>query len=332
MITKELRKFKTHEWIFFILIVLCFINVFIDVSERESVYSVWNEYESVYQEKIDNYTKYINDISKNAGRISSFSLFSKESNYQKKSAEKTVKAYEPLKHIKPEKGNYIAIDQMTKIGFTDVIILIIIFQYAIVLILYDRNNGMIKLLKSCKNGRMKLGLSKIGALLVMSFTIVTIVSLVRLISLALIYGCDSFFVPIQSVPDFYESPLKLNILGYLLLYISMKAFAIFLCGMIVLAICSKTSNYPIIYVLSGITAAIAIGINQKFAWNHKLAFIKLISPATLINVKSITIKQYNINILEEPVNVFMVISFIIFVISILCGIQIVFSFRKKNNL
>ena len=62
-------------------------------------------------------------------------------------------------------------------------------------------------------------------------------------------------------------------------------------------------NSGIIYAVTGITIGLSAVANIKIVWDYAIAFIKIISPVTLINVKSISEKYYNLNVAGTPFNV-----------------------------
>ena len=94
MVIKEFRKILSQKWIIYILFVLCFVNIFLDTRNVESEIKKADRKQEEHIERIQNYGKYIDNISSNASVISGFSLFEDNSNYQSKSAKKIVKAYE----------------------------------------------------------------------------------------------------------------------------------------------------------------------------------------------------------------------------------------------
>ena len=65
-------------------------------------------------------------------------------------------------------------------------------------------------------------------------------------------------------------------------------------------------------------------------WDYRIAFIKILSPVTLINIKSITEKYYNLNLAGNPFNVMSVgILIIIGYIALFTTLSTMFFNRKK---
>ena len=193
------------------MFVLYFVNIFLDTRNVESEIKTADRKQEEHIERIQNYDKYIDNISSNASVISGFSLFEDNSNYQSKSAKKIVKAYENVKNVKPQSGNYTVIEKATEIGFSDVIAFIVMLQCVIIIMNIDRKHGMLTLLKSCKQGRTRLALGKIGGLLITTIMVELVTFLIHFLTLVGTFGCGDLTVPIQSVPDFYESALPISI-------------------------------------------------------------------------------------------------------------------------
>ena len=87
MFIRELKKILLQKWIIYILLILCLINIFVDIQSVAK-----NSKSHLSKKQVENYSTYIDNISKNADNISSFSLFSREGNYQLKNSEKIVLA------------------------------------------------------------------------------------------------------------------------------------------------------------------------------------------------------------------------------------------------
>ena len=303
MVIKEFRKILSQKWIIYILFVLCFVNIFLDTRNVESEIKKADRKQEEHIERIQNYGKYIDNISSNASVISGFSLFEDNSNYQSKSAKKIVKAYENVKNVQPQSGNYTTIEKATEIGFSDVIVFIVMLQCVIIIMNIDRKHGMLTLLKSCKQGRTRLALGKIGGLLIATIMVELVTFLIHFLTLVGTFGCGDLTVPIQSVPDFYESALPISIIMYLVIFVMLKIAVVFSYTLFIFVIAILCDNSGIIYSVTGITIGLSAVANIKIVWDYAIAFIKIISPVTLINVKSISEKYYNLNVAGTPFNV-----------------------------
>ena len=188
MAIKEFRKILSQKWIIYILLLLCFVNVFLDTRNIDSEIKKADKKQEQQIEKIQGYNKYIENISSNANVISGFSLFADNNNYQVKSSKKIVNAYEHVKNVKPKSGNYAAIEKATEIGFSDIIVLIAMMQCVIIIMNIDRKHGMLILLKSCRQGRTGFALGKIGGLLMASVCVEIFTFIVHLLTLTATFG------------------------------------------------------------------------------------------------------------------------------------------------
>lgn len=330
MAMKEFRKILSQKWVIYILFVLCFVNIFLDTRNVESEIRKADKKQEEHIERIQNYGKYIENISNNASVISGFSLFEDNSNYQSKSAKKIVRAYENVKSVKPKSGNYTAIEKATEIGFSDVIVLIVMLQCVIIIMNIDRKHGMLILLKSCKQGRARLALGKIGGLLMAAISVELITFLIHFLTLTGAFGCGDLTVPIQSVPDFYESALPISIITYLIIFVLLKIAVVFSYALFIFVIAVLCDNSGIIYAVTGITIGLSAVANIKIMWDYAVSFIKIISPITLINIKSITEKYYNLNVAGTPFNVLSVGVLIITGYILLFMVLAIWLFSRKR--
>lgn len=332
MAIKEFKKILLQKWIIYILFLLCFVNVFLDTRNIESDIKKADKKQEEHMERIQNYGTYIDNISMNAKVISGFSLFDDRNNYQLKSAKKIVNAYKKVKNIKPKCGNYTAIEKVTDIGFGDIIVLITILQCVIILINIDRKHGMLILLKSCKRGRAKLALGKIGGMFIAVVSVEIITFLIHFITLVGTFGCGDLMVPIQSVPDFYESSLPINIVTYLIIFVALKICVVFSYALFILVIAVLCDNSGIIYAITGVIIGLSGVASIKIMWDYAFSFIKIMSPVTLINIKSITEKYYNVNVGGTPFNVMSVGILIMTCYILLFIVLFTLLFSKKTVL
>ncbi|MFQ9514456.1 MAG: hypothetical protein ACLRZ9_01375 [Eubacterium sp.] len=332
MVLKEFKKIFLNKWIIFLLILLCFINVFLNIKITDKdKENIQQEY-AVSQEKIDEYGEYIDNVRENAKIISSFELFNEGSDYQTKSAEKIVKAYDNVKNVKPVYGNYVAVGKFTNIGFTDIIIFIVMLQCTMVLINTDVKNGMLILLKSCKRGRVRLVLGKIGALFLADLIVTFSVMFVHGISLYAAYGCSSLTVPLQSVSEFYESFLPITIIQYIVLFFIFKIFAVFTYSLMIFFLAVICRNSGIIYSITGVIILISFITYTRILWDYATALFKIISPITLIDIKAVTCKYYNMNILGNPISIMAVAILCIILYIVILEIASVVMFSNNINI
>lgn len=306
MLFKELKKIAGNRWIAFLLIVLCAFNIFfcINSANQETIGIIdENEQQQQQQEKIENYSEYISGMRDNLSTISSFKMFNKKSDYHKKSAKKVIDAYDKVKDVKPVYGNYKAIDIVTKLGFSDIAIFVVVLQCAVVLIFTDRKNGMMRLIKSCRRGRVSLICAKIKALFIADFFVVLFIFIPLMIVTINVLDCDSLNVPIQSVPEFYECSLNVSIFEYLIIFMILKYIAVAAYSVMLLAGVVLFKNVGLLYTMLGVVIAISICAKQMILWDYKIALLKIVSPITLIDTSSLTYKYYNMNIVEMPFNI-----------------------------
>ena len=303
MAFNELKKILSNRWIIFFLVILTTFNIFFSINQINNIEKD-SEEEKTQKEKIVNYPQYIKQINKNLSAISSFELFLNQGDYNTKNAKKVMKAYEKVKNVKPVYGNYTAVSNTVTTGLSDVILFVLVLQCVALVIDSDRKKGMMKLLKSCKNGRCKLILSKIKALFMSDVLCVLGIYVPLFTGLMLYYGCSNLNNPIQSVPEFYESDLNITILQYLLMFLVLKCVAVFAYSLILLLYSIVFENVGIFYAVSIITLAVSMVLKMYILWDYKIGLFKVMSPATLADIMAITCKYYNINIAGIPVSLF----------------------------
>lgn len=332
MIVKELKKIVFSKIILVLLASLCIVNILYETRTNTETKEQIATEEKVQNERIENYTQFLEKVEEDGINMQSFSLFSENNKFQVENAKKTVKAYKAVKSVKPVYGNYKVIEKVTEFGLTDIILFIMIVQMALVLIGQEMKKGMLELLKSCKNGRINLILNKIAALSIMSAVVMAIVYGIKFVQLYIKFGLDNISVPIQSVRGFYECNLPIEIWQYMILYFLLKWIVISIIGITVIGIISFSKNEMVTYGIIFICTSMSLLISNGVEWNMSTAIFRMLSPATLLNTKSFTAQYININVFQHPFELFKWSIIIIFFYLVTGIIYATFSFITKKRI
>ena len=190
-------------------------------------------------EQVVGYDAFLDEIAQKSELLSGISIFAATENddYAQQNIRRTAAAYEGMRgreiDYAPQKG------LMTALNFvwTDVMAVLGMVVLAAALVRQERDNGMLALIRSTPRGRLRTSLAKLAALAVGLALLLAALYGVNLLYCGGMYGLGSLSRSIQSVPDLMRSTLKVDVAGYLVLFLLSKWAASFVCGVWVLWAC-----------------------------------------------------------------------------------------------
>ena len=190
-------------------------------------------------EQVVGYDAFLDEIAQKSELLSGISIFAATENddYAQQNIRRTAAAYEGMRgreiDYAPQKG------LMTALNFvwTDVMAVLGMVVLAAALVRQERDNGMLALIRSTPRGRLRTSLAKLAALAVGLALLLAALYGVNLLYCGGMYGLGSLSRSIQSVPDLMRSTLKVDVAGYLVLFLLSKWAVSFVCGVWVLWAC-----------------------------------------------------------------------------------------------
>lgn len=193
----------------------------------EAVYERKNALNYVFAHVTDanQYEAYLQEMKKQAKRISSSSLFSEEDLFSKRNAELIPEKYDHLKGLilKPENSQGVRLAVETKT--TDLFLAAIVFLLSYFFICMEREEGTMAFAGTAKYGGKRLGKIKIGLILAGSLLGVLFLYAGNFLTAQSVYGFGSFGRWIQSVDGYLKSPWKISVGAYLIWFLIGKAAA-----------------------------------------------------------------------------------------------------------
>lgn len=282
--------------------------------------------------QIVNYQQYLDNIDAQADSMSSISIFAKPDTFNYRSIMKTPPAYIHMRDVEPVFGVSKGITLATQNNFTDILIVFIVLFAVLSLMISDREQGLSGLLFPLKRGRSYLLLTKMGVLAVTIFMVILFMYGENLLISAHIYGPGDLSRPVQSLNGFIGCNLKINVLGYLFLYIIFKFATVFTVGAILSLIAVNTRNTVSFYGISAIILAVE---RLTYALIHPLSKYSIFRYINLISFtrgNDIFCNFKNINFWGYPVPLIPTSVGAVIVISLICTGLSAWMYSAKRNL
>ena len=210
-------------------------------SERELYDEILPEVENLAQ-----YEAYLDSIDQNAAQMGSLSLFADSDSFESKVINLTPDAYEHLRgtQIKVEFPDGAENVMKSVFPWTGLVFAVVL---ACALFSKEIEDGSARVIRAAKNGRLTLLTVRLCVLLlasvlvgVLSVGIPFTVNLFR-------WGLGDLSRPIQSLPAFFTSPMKISVGRYYLLEATALAAAVFLTALITVLFCNLLGGSVAVY-------------------------------------------------------------------------------------
>ena len=284
-----------------------------------------------------NYSRGISDFQKNISQItdvqaSTFdNLLYSDGSFASRNKRNIEKEYasKNIAEIKPVFGNYEGISKGVQSGVHDIFLLIILLMITMNLVMQEKQDSLTMLQRPTIHGRGRLYLAKFLSASLVTLVVTLIVQGINLCIYIYYYGCDSFFVPIQSVNNFRQSTLRVDIFQYIFIYLGLKITAsiVFLSGLLLL--CAVCRNVVQVYIFTILLTSVEGAFYLLIGEHDFFCGLKFFNAFSISNVYSITRMYFNINMNGIPLNILK--SIVIFELAMLILLFTVGYFIFRNN-
>lgn len=281
---------------------------------------------------IMNYDNFIGNMNKRAEQQLKFSVFAEEGSFSYNNIKKTTSDFKNLNGIQLETGNNLAVENATTFVLTDLFVFALVFLMCIYIFTFERDKGLYGLIRTSKNGRMPLIISKLSVLVFLTI----LISVVYYSSNIAVCGLNSGFGDmtrnIQSSELFMNCNLNLQIWQYLVLWCLSKIITMCVLALFIALIFVVIKNTAMIFAVTalGIFAEgvmyLAIGSNSSFNQLRDINFFYFLSGNNIFG------NYLNVNLFSQPVNITVIYAIAMIVIAILSVTIICSSFVKSTQL
>lgn len=200
---------------------------------------------------ISSYPQFIGSMEKKAQSMESVSIFAKKDTFAYRNIQKTVLDFNDLKQLSLELGQEEGIIAVSRFAFTDYFLLLFILILSVFLFAEERETGLLTILKSTTNGRLKLAGSKLLVLLLSTLFLFVIFYGGNLFSAKDRFGFGDTGRFIQSMASFRDAEMPLTVSHYLIVLFLLKLFALLLFAVITTLLFTLFSNTKLAFLING---------------------------------------------------------------------------------
>ncbi len=281
---------------------------------------------------ITNYDNFIGNMNKRAEQQLKFSVFAEEGSFSYNNIKKTTSDFENLNGTQLEAGNNSAVENSTTFVLTDLLVFALVFLMCIYIFTFERDKGLYSLIRTTKNGRVPLIISKLSVLVFFTVLISLIYYSSNIAVCGLYSGFGDMTRNIQSSEIFMNCNLNLQIWQYLVLWCLSKIITMCVLALLIALIFVLIKNTAMIFIVTALAILaegimyLAIGSNSPFNQLRYINFFYFLSGNNIFG------NYLNVNLFSQPVNITMIYAIAIILIVILSVTIICISFVKSTQL
>lgn len=279
----------------------------------------------------NNYVGFLDSIDTRAESMSTISIFGDHGdNFSLKNIKKTISDYTGMDSIHidfyPQKGIQTALD----FTFTNWACIFSIFFLSSVLVRVEKNNGMLKLIKTTANGIGKTAVSKLLSLFISLLVIAALFYIENLLICNYLFGLGAFSRSIQSLPFLMTSTFRISVGSFLLYNFILQYLGLAIIGLTItiIMLCAKDEHYALIVVI--IIATISFAMYLFIPATGKFNVPKYVNLVGLVRSSDIIGKYHNLYLFDNPIS--LVTVMVISALIIFSGLTLLFyiTFSSPN--
>lgn len=259
----------------------------------------WEEIKKEFDDS-QNYKGIIESILEKSQNLETISIFkdSKENkdNFSNQNIKDTATEYEKMLPTKIEYQVSAGINSFTKLGMTDILVIIFIFVIASIMILEEREKNLLTLIKSTKKGRTTTILSKIMVMFLCTLGIVILLYGINFIYYGITIGYGDINASLQSIHTFIYSILPITIGQYLMLFLGTKIIVFLIISLIILLISTLANNNVTTYITFIGILSISFGLYVTIEPTSQFNIFKYINIANFLETNSLYKTYFNLKI------------------------------------
>ena len=267
------------------------------------VFSEYTLYQTVLLEAkyLTEYEVYLDNIEHNAKQIGASSFFTDSTSFESRVIAVTPNAYKHLRGINlqiefPDGAQGVLQGGFQWIG------LVFAAVFAATLFSEDIENGSTWVIRATKNGRSVLLTVRLFVLILSSLLMALLLMGIPFVINLFRWGIGDLSRPIQSLPAFFTSPLKLSVGGYMLLQSGALALSVFLTELITVLFCDLLGGSMAVY--AGMIGTLSL---ETLAWllisrNSFLNPLRYLNLIALSDVESLLADYRALNLFGQPVS------------------------------
>ncbi len=249
---------------------------------------------------IADYPGYIDRIQTQARQQSQTSIFGAEGSFSRRNLQKTAADFEGMRGVEVTFGNSLGVETWLDFELGDYFHLIGMILFVMAL-LEERKKGLWSVVRACPNGRLRLGLHRVGILAAASTLCALLFSLLPLLlSLSVFGGWEDLGRTLQSLESFRTSTLHTTILGWLGQYFILKILTGFVIGLLLWCVLGSVANIQFSMGVLAVLLAVEYGLYSFLPVQSVFNVFKYFNLFSYVHTATIDTQYLNVNLFGYP--------------------------------
>lgn len=266
-------------------------------------YSRWRGYVTDEIDYILGYGDYLEKIGSQAQAQSQTVLFGKTDSYSYRNLQKTAEDFSVLDGVELKFGENIGIESWLNFTASDYFFLLAVVVFVLSLF-EERKRGLWSVVRSCKLGRFRLGLTRIAIIFAASALSTLMIYGVSLaVSMSLNGGFGGLDRSLQSLESFRTCTLRITVGEWLVRYFTAKVMSGALIGLLLWCIIGTVSNAQFtVSVLGGILVT-GYMLYEFLPVQSAFNIVKYFNIFSYVHTSDLYMKYLNIDLFGYPVGI-----------------------------
>lgn len=229
------------------------------------------------------YPQYIENVLDSIEMLKEGPMWDRYPNWKLYSYQEMEKTYQKLKDTTIATEDYIAMNQFTKITYSDWILVFAVLIICTYVFLEDEQTHMDQLMLVSKKGRLASALAKLAVITLSVFVMVTLVYLMNILLLQGMYDKIDFSQSMQSVLSLSQSPFQLSLGTWLIGSLLIKGFTLTVLAVIYSALYKAFQNNKVAVVVFLVLFFFSAILYQTISETSSLILWRYFNLYTLLN-------------------------------------------------
>lgn len=270
--------------------------------EDKLIQKAYEEYKQV-----SGYDSYIDEVVNGKDKLNQISIFAEKENttkdtFSQKNIDKSAADHESLLGHSVDYFFSDGVVQIFKLSPADALLMLLAMYFGMQLVWDEKETGLFMVTRATKGGRSKSIVNKVFALMIHAAVSVTVIYGIRFVWFGAQAGFFDATGSIQSVAEYVESALRLNLGEFSIAVILTKIVAVFLIGIFMMCLSLLSSQVWMPWLCGGAFLLGGYGVYRFIDMHSSLAIIKYISYMALLEADRLFGGYFNINLLGNPVS------------------------------
>ncbi|WP_313129080.1 ABC transporter permease subunit [Anaerocolumna sp.] len=280
---------------------------------------------------IISYPEFINSMEEKAESMQSISVFNKDNTFAYRNIIKTISDFKDLKGISLSLGQAEGVLAVSTFKLTDYFLITLIILSGVFLFSEERESGMLNLVRSTKEGRLALALSKIVTLISVTLVCAILFYSVNFCVAENMFGFGDPGRLIQSMGIFRDAQTPMTLYEYFTFFFILKLLSLILFAVISGLFFITISNTKTTYVCIGIVLTFSFLFYQFIYPSSYINVLKYLNIFAFLDSYNLIANYTNLNIFGYPVSRGVTTIATMIIAGVICLILYLLSFTKNLN-